>query len=70
MTDLNLQRKALSPNEVATFYGIPEGSLANMRCQGVGPVYYKMGRRVRYFINDLEAWIKANPVINERRGRL
>jgi hypothetical protein len=55
-------KKAYSPFEVSQAYGIPEGTLANLRMKKQGPRYFRVGRRVLYLSEDLEAWIKANPV--------
>lgn len=35
-------------------------TLAKMRLSGTGPDYCKLGRRVVYRAEDLEAWVKAN----------
>lgn len=35
---------------------------AQWRHRNVGPTYLKMGRRVKYFGADLNAWINANRV--------
>lgn len=35
-------------------------TLAKMRLSGDGPAYSKLGRRVVYSPQDLEAWIKSN----------
>lgn len=59
----SLEKKALNPLEVEQIYAIPAGSLANMRYQKRGPKYFKLGRKVLYFIDDLENWLKQNPVL-------
>lgn len=53
---------ALSPLEAGLYLSIPAKSLANMRCAGSGPDYFKIGGRVRYrksaldrFLSDCEA---------------
>ena len=57
------KKRALSPNEVEAIYGIPRGSLANMRWAKTGPRYYKVGiKRVMYLVNDVEEWITRAPV--------
>ena len=58
-----IKKRALSPNEVEAIYGIPRGSLANMRWAKTGPRYYKVGKkRVMYLVNDVEEWITRSPV--------
>lgn len=57
------RKKALSPVDVEQMYGIPRGSLANMRWAKTGPRYYKVGaRRVMYLVDDVEDWITRSPV--------
>jgi hypothetical protein len=63
------EKRALTPQQVEEMYGIPVGTLANMRCQKRGPKYYPIGdmpgkrRRVLYYVDDLEFWIRRNPVL-------
>lgn len=45
-------KRALTPEGVSEVYQIPKGTLANLRSQKRGPRYYKVGRRVLYFIED------------------
>lgn len=59
----NMQKRALTPEGVSEVYQIPKGTLANLRSQKRGPRYYKVGRRVIYFIEDVERWLKAEPVM-------
>jgi hypothetical protein len=55
--------KTLSPEAASQRYGIPRGSLANMRFKGIGPKFYKAGkRRVLYAVEDFEKWLFENPV--------
>jgi len=57
-------RKAITPRQASQAYGISEGTLANMRHQKTGPRYYKIGKRkVIYFIEDFETWLRKNPVL-------
>ena len=58
-----LKKRAITPKELETIYGIPRGSLANMRWAKKGPRYYKAGpRRVCYLIQDVEEWLLRNPI--------
>ncbi len=66
----NLEKKrSMTPKQVEELYGIPAGTLANMRCQKRGPKYFplgdKQGKRCRilYFVEDIEFWIRQNPVL-------
>lgn len=54
--------KAITPLQFELIYGIPRGSLANMRNEKKGPKFYIAGeRRVLYFIEDVETWLKRKP---------
>ncbi len=50
----------LSTAQAAFFVGLSRRTLEKMRVQGLGPVYRKHGRYVRYHIGDLEAWSNAH----------
>jgi hypothetical protein len=54
-----------SPKETGFLFGIPPGTLANWRCQRQGPKFYKFGRRILYFISDVENWVKQNPILKK-----
>jgi len=59
-----IARKAITPRQASQAYGLSEGTLANMRHQKTGPKYYKIGKRkVIYFIDDFESWLRKNPVL-------
>jgi len=60
-----MQKRSLTPEGVSEIYQIPKGTLANLRSQKKGPRYYKVGRRVIYFIDDVERWLKAVPVLTQ-----
>ncbi len=61
MNQKHFERKTLSSAEVEMQYGIAAGSLANLRWSRKGPRFYKVGRRVLYFVEDIESWICRNP---------
>jgi Iap family predicted aminopeptidase len=62
------KKRTLTPQQVEEVYGIPAGTLANLRCQGRGAKYHTLGnrpgkrRRILYFIEDIEFWIRKNPI--------
>ena len=57
-------KRAVSPAEVESMYGISRGTLANFRYRKVGPKYYKVGtRKVLYLVDDVENWCRRNPVL-------
>ncbi|WEV77730.1 helix-turn-helix domain-containing protein [Janibacter cremeus] len=43
---------------MATFLGIPVGTLYDWRCRGEGPPAFKVGRRLRYRETDVFAWLE------------
>jgi hypothetical protein len=56
----------MTPRQAAERYGLSEGTLANWRCNKRGPKYYLLppGRRkVIYLVDDLENWLRQNPVV-------
>jgi len=63
------EKRTLTPQQVKEIYGIPVGTLANMRCQKRGPKYFPLGdipgkrRRILYYIEDIETWIRKYPVL-------
>lgn len=52
-------RRLLSVEELAEFLGVPVRTLYQWRYKGVGPVGVRVGRHLRYRVNDVEAWIEA-----------
>lgn len=54
------QQTLLTPPQVAERYGPSTSTLAKMRLTGTGPVYVKLGRKVAYRLEDLEAWVAEN----------
>ena len=59
--------KALSPKDVVKYYPAmgSEGHLANLRCQGRGPKYYRVGRKIIYKPEDVEAFLFSSPVLTQ-----
>jgi predicted DNA-binding transcriptional regulator AlpA len=54
----------LTADEAAKFLGLAISTLAKSRLSGNGPVYCKLGRRVVYRREDLEAWLDSRVVRN------
>jgi predicted DNA-binding transcriptional regulator AlpA len=62
----SVERKMLSPAEVEAIFGIPRGSLANLRWDKRGPRYFKVGaRKVMYRVEDVQDWVERNPVLTQ-----
>ncbi len=49
----------VNQKQAAQFLGLSPRTLESWRLTGGGPVYIKVGRRVRYRGCDLEAWLNA-----------
>jgi predicted DNA-binding transcriptional regulator AlpA len=45
--------------EVSCITGLALQTLRNYRSKGIGPVYCKIGRSVRYPLADLVSWIEG-----------
>ena len=50
----------LDAQKAADWTGLSTSTLAKLRLTGSGPIFAKLGRRVVYRIDDLEAWIEAH----------
>lgn len=57
-----LQDQFLDTAQAAYELGYSKSSLETWRGEGTGPVYHKTGRRVRYKLSDLNAYIEAGRV--------
>jgi predicted DNA-binding transcriptional regulator AlpA len=45
-----------TPEEVATYYGVPVATLYQWRHRGIGPKASRIGRHLRYLWEDVEAY--------------
>lgn len=52
-----------TPEEIQAIFGLDVGTLANLRWKKKGPKFFKVGRRVYYFLKDVEDWLRRNPVL-------
>lgn len=57
---MNEKQTLLTAEQVSDAYGVAKSTLAKMRLYGTGPVFVKLGRRVAYRLEDLEAWVNEN----------
>lgn len=55
-TPSNLPPRYLRTPEAARFLSLSGRTLEKHRTYGTGPVYHKLGGRVVYAIEDLQAW--------------
>lgn len=63
---LGPDKALLTSKEAAEFLGLNEGSLRNMRKDGEGPKFIKLGRLVRYRRSELEKYLDKNTYDPER----
>ncbi|MBD9652925.1 helix-turn-helix domain-containing protein [Ensifer sp. ENS09] len=56
---MELATTCLETSEAAAFCRLSESYLEKLRCKGNGPAFLKLGRRVRYRIADLIAWLET-----------
>jgi len=61
--------KLLSPKQAAERLSLAEQTLANMRCAGGGPRFYKLGRRVAYSEADLNEWLSLRVFDNTQQAQ-
>ena len=47
----------MTVTQAAEYLGLAVSTLNKWRCHGGGPVFIKMGRAVRYRVEDLDAYI-------------
>ena len=55
------QHEAIAASEVPNRFPLNRGTLANLRCQGKGPKFYKIGKKVIYRVSDLEEYLFGTP---------
>ena len=58
--DALAQRQMLNTEKAATYCGSSASTFEKLRLTGGGPIYSKIGRRVVYRIDDLDAWLASN----------
>ena len=51
-----------APREASVFLNLPVKTLEHWRITGVGPAYTRVGRHVRYHIDDLRAFMRKDRV--------
>jgi hypothetical protein len=56
----------VNDREAAKFLGNKVQTLRNWRCQRRGPAYIKLGRSVRYRIEDLQEYILRSRIVPEK----
>ena len=59
MTILDLPGRCLSVEDAAKYLDLSRQTLDNWRPAGKGPPYVRLGARVAYRLQDLDAWLEA-----------
>jgi hypothetical protein len=50
----------MTVRETAAYLGLTKSTLDGWRCRGAGPIFLKLGKAVRYRVEDLDAFVAAN----------
>ena len=56
----------LTADQLAARWCVSAGHLANLRCEGRGPAYLKLGARVAYRLADVEEYEADRLIMPER----
>lgn len=56
-TDQTARQQLLSPADVAAYLGVPLRTVYGWRSRGGGPRGYRVGRHVRYRVDEVDAWL-------------
>ncbi|MGF1747186.1 MULTISPECIES: helix-turn-helix transcriptional regulator [Vibrio] len=66
MSDVNIDKRAYTEQETATYIGMSRSFLRQSRMEGhrknrtVAPPFIKIGRAVRYLKQDLDRWLESH----------
>ncbi|MGQ0804186.1 MAG: helix-turn-helix transcriptional regulator [Actinomycetota bacterium] len=52
------RRRLLSPADVASYLAVPLRTVYGWRSRGEGPRGYRVGRHVRFMLDDVERWLE------------
>lgn len=55
--DVKSARRLLSPGELASYLGLPVATIYRWRSRGDGPCGMRVGRHVRYRVEDVDRWL-------------
>jgi hypothetical protein len=61
--------ETLSCRQVEEKFGIATGTLANLRSQGTGPPYFKVGKYVLYNRQDVVEFMKTQKIRTHSKSR-
>ena len=49
----------LDVTELANYLGVPLSTVYDWRSRGLGPRAYRFGKRVKFALSDVQAWMEA-----------
>ncbi|MFI3241190.1 MAG: helix-turn-helix domain-containing protein [Alphaproteobacteria bacterium] len=55
-----MQKKYINTKELSEYLGLAVSTLATFRSDDKGPPYKKIGRLVRYNVDEVETWLEEN----------
>jgi predicted DNA-binding transcriptional regulator AlpA len=61
----SMESKFLTTSETANYLRTTQGSLANLRYQGEGPPYFRLGRRILYDKLEVIKWLEKHKVLTK-----
>lgn len=53
-----LHHEYLTPAQAALLSGFSIRALESLRSRGIGPRYFRVGRSIRYRVDDLRIWVE------------
>jgi len=72
---IKVENRALSESQAAVYINMSRSFLRQDRMNGIrkgrtpGPVFVKIGTRIRYLKDDLDAWLEDNRVIRKSHAK-
>jgi hypothetical protein len=68
MRDVGTQHRFIDTKALSILLHIPEGTLRQWRCAGVGPKWHKLRGSVRYDTTDVESFLQESERIPSVRA--
>ncbi len=50
----------INEKSAGNMLGLSSSTMRKMRKLGIGPVFIRMNKAIRYDVQDLETWVEAN----------
>ena len=64
---MNITKKLLSDKDVEVLYGLNARTLQRNRVDKIGIPYHKIGKLVKYHVDDIEKYLEQNRVVEDER---